>query len=164
MNQKKIHDGIAALARWTHLLLGASLLSLGIHCMLLSVDDVKKAEAEEKKEETRKKEAARRGKIDNGKEKQSASGEESAPNSPRKRRTSKATVAAGTPKLRTILVNYGPARSKLFINEKRYGQVPFAGSYSCRQGEMITTRVITPSGQVLTKERVCRGDTLRFSD
>jgi len=67
---------------------------------------------------------------------------------------------AGPPKgpevvLRSIVVDFGPPRSEVFINGRLVGQSPFAGQVACKDGDTIRVAVLPKHGAPVTREMRC---------
>jgi hypothetical protein len=50
------------------------------------------------------------------------------------------------PKQRTLLVDLGPARSEVFVSGVLVGHTPYAGSWTCRDGDVLVIHVL-PKGR-----------------
>lgn len=57
--------------------------------------------------------------------------------------------------LRSILVDFGPPRSELFINGRKVGNTPYAGQIGCRDGDKIRVQVVPRVGLPLEKMMLC---------
>lgn len=56
---------------------------------------------------------------------------------------------------RSIMVDFGPARSEVFINGRRVGNTPYAGQLGCRDGDKVRVQVVPSSGVPLEKMMFC---------
>jgi len=65
-----------------------------------------------------------------------------------------------TPELRTLLVQSGPARSEVFVNGTRLGETPFAGQWSCAEGDDVRVQIVPRHGLPLVRHVRCGGSTL----
>lgn len=50
----------------------------------------------------------------------------------------------GAPKRRTLFVDLGPSRSDVFVNGVGVGRTPYAGTWSCRDGDEVGIVVLPP--------------------
>ncbi len=58
-------------------------------------------------------------------------------------------------RLRSIMVDFGPPRSEVFIQGRRVGNTPYAGQVACRDGDKIKVDVVPPAGLPITKLMLC---------
>lgn len=58
-------------------------------------------------------------------------------------------------KLRSIIVDFGPPRSEVFIQGRRVGNTPYAGQVACRDGDKIKVDVVPGAGLPITKLMLC---------
>ncbi len=156
---------VSRLARWSLLGAGAGVLSLGLRfSWLLGADALRfralqeAQEAEEAALPPRKRprpspEAAIAEATQPTPESGSATGEPGA---------TEASVDSppATPELRTLLVQSGPARSEVFVNGTRLGETPFAGQWSCREGDDVRVQIVPRQGLPLVRHLRCGGSTL----
>lgn len=64
------------------------------------------------------------------------------------------------PEIRTLLVELGPARSEVIVNGRRLGETPFAGQWSCVDGDPLKIQVVPRQGVPITRSMRCGGTTL----
>jgi hypothetical protein len=57
--------------------------------------------------------------------------------------------------LRSIVVDFGPPRSEVFLNGRLVGQSPFAGQVSCRDGDVVHVAVLPPHGAPILRDMRC---------
>lgn len=57
--------------------------------------------------------------------------------------------------LRSIVVDFGPPRSEVFINGRLVGQSPYAGQVACKDGDTVRVAVLPRSGAPITREMRC---------
>lgn len=69
----------------------------------------------------------------------------------------------GRPLRVTLGVNYGSARSEVYVNGSRVGNTPFLGDTSCKSGQTIRVEVVPPQGAPLTYVRECRGGSIEIN-
>ena len=69
----------------------------------------------------------------------------------------------GRPLRVTLGVNYGSARSEVYVNGSRVGNTPFLGDTSCKLGQSIRIEVVPPAGAPLTYVRECRGGSIEIT-
>jgi hypothetical protein len=58
---------------------------------------------------------------------------------------------------RTLLVQLGPARSEVIVNGRRLGETPFAGQWTCADGDALRVQVIPRLGAPLERTLRCGG-------
>lgn len=76
------------------------------------------------------------------------------------------TTSTGTraaPEMRTLVVDVGPPRSRVYVNGRSVGQTPFAGQWSCAVGEVLLIQIIPERGAPLERHAVCKGATMSAS-
>jgi hypothetical protein len=57
--------------------------------------------------------------------------------------------------IRSVVVDFGPARSEVFINGGPVGRTPYAGQVSCRLGDTFRVDVVPPKGLPIHKDMRC---------
>lgn len=65
-----------------------------------------------------------------------------------------------TPQVRTLYVKLGPPRSAVYVNGVRLGETPYAGDWSCVDGDAVDVQVMPASGAPLHRSLRCAGTTL----
>ncbi|OQX66660.1 MAG: hypothetical protein B6A08_19370 [Sorangiineae bacterium NIC37A_2] len=58
-------------------------------------------------------------------------------------------------KLRSLMVDFGPPRSEVFVQGRLVGNTPYAGQVACRDGDKIKVDVVPPKGLPITKIMLC---------
>lgn len=64
------------------------------------------------------------------------------------------------PSLRRILVDWGPERSKVFVNGRYVGETPYGGQVACASGDFVAVVVLPPSGAPSSRSIRCHGMTM----
>lgn len=64
--------------------------------------------------------------------------------------------------VRALFVNWGPPRSEVRVQGRVVGHTPFAGQYTCRDGDRLEVSVIPTVGPPLSKTLVCLSHQARI--
>jgi hypothetical protein len=72
--------------------------------------------------------------------------------------------APQSPLRMTLGVNYGPARSEVYVNGRLVGQTPFLGDTSCKSGQPVRIEIVPPTTAPLTYARRCVGGAIEIND
>ena len=64
------------------------------------------------------------------------------------------------PEVRTLLVQLGPPRSEVIVNGRRLGETPFAGQWSCVDGDRLKIQIVPREGVPIERALRCGGATL----
>lgn len=75
--------------------------------------------------------------------------------------TTAAPVPSGPPKQRMLFVDLGPARSEVYVSGVHVGHTPYAGSWSCREGDVVVIHVLPRGYGVPIEARAACQNSMR---
>lgn len=68
-----------------------------------------------------------------------------------------APEAPPTPRIRRLLVDWGPPRSDVYVNGVLTGKTPYVGQVSCLDGDTVQIQVLPAQGAPRSKKITCHG-------